>query len=149
MKKALVLNTDWQSIEKSLREEFGYVVYIKDTKESAFEWCRQTPIDLIVGSFHMGIIELSGSLSQHITQSGSAFATQTPNILMTWHPDFYEDRFNDAEIGKSQFNIKEDGEYEHKPHPLIQESGIAIFKKPFIDENFNTIITQMESNTLV
>ena len=148
MKKALVLNTDWQSIEKSLREEFGYVVYIKDTKEGAFEWCRHTPIDLIVGSFHMGIIELSGSLSEHITQSGSAFATQTPNILLTWHPDFYEDRFNDAELGQSQFNIREDGEYEHKPHPLIEQSAIPIFKKPFINENFNTIVTQIETNTL-
>ena len=88
MKKALVLNTDWQNIEKSLREQFGYIVYIKDTKEGALEWCREKPIDLIVGSYHMGIIELSGSLAQHITQSGSAFATQNPNILLTWHPDF-------------------------------------------------------------
>jgi hypothetical protein len=149
MKKALVLNTDWQSIEKSLREEFGYIVYIKDTKEGALEWCREKPIDLIVGSFHMGIIELSGSLSQHISQSGSAFATQNPNILLTWHPDFYEDRYDDGELGQSQFNIREDGEYEHKPHPLIEQSGIPIFKKPYIDENFNTIITQIETNTLV
>lgn len=149
MKKALVLNTDWQSIEKSLREEFGYVVHIKDTKEGALEWCRQNPIDLIVGSFHMGIIELSGSLSQHIAQSGSAFATQNPNILLTWHPDFHEDRLNDDTLGESQFNINENGEYEHKPNPLIEQSGIPIFKKPFIDENFNTIITQIQSNKTV
>ena len=148
MKKALVLNTDWQSIEKSLREEFGYVVYIKDTKESAFEWCRQTPIDLIVGSFHMGIIELSGSLSQHITQSGSAFATQTPNILMTWHPDFYEDRYNDPEAGKAQFNINENGDYEHKPHFDIEACGIPVFKKPFIGEKFTLAVNQLQSGSL-
>ena len=146
MKKALILNTDWQNIEKSLREEFGYVVYIKDTKEGAFDWCRNYPIDLIVGSYHMGIIELSGSLSQHITVSGSAFATQNPNILLTWHPDFSEDRLEGVDILP---NIDINGEYVHEPHPNIVASGIPIFKKPFIDENFNTIITQIQSNTTV
>jgi hypothetical protein len=148
MKKALVLNTDWQSIEKSLREEFGYVVYIKDTKEDALEWCREHPIDLIVGSFHMGIVELSGSLSEHITQSGSAFATQNPNILLTWHPDFHEDRFNDPELGQAQFNINEDGEFEHKPHPEIEQCGIQIFKKPFIGEKFTMAVNQLQSGSL-
>lgn len=146
MKKALVLNTDWQSIEKSLREQFGYVVYIKDTKEGALEWCREKPIDLIVGSYHMGIIELSGSLSQHIAQSGSAFATQNPNILLTWHPDFSEDRLDGPDV---EPNIDSNGDYTHEAHPNIIASGIPMFQKPFINENFNTIITQMESNTLV
>ena len=148
MKKALVLNTDWQNIEKSLREELGYIVHIKDTKEDALEWCRQTPIDLIVGSFHMGIIELSGSIAQHSTTSGSAFATQNPNILLTWHPDFYEDRFNDPEIGEAQFNINEDGEYEHKPHTLIEQSGIPVFKKPFVGETFTMAVNQLNSGSL-
>jgi hypothetical protein len=145
MKKALVLNTDWQSIEKSLREEFGYIVYIKDTKEGALEWCREKPIDLIVGSYHMGIIELSGSLAQHINQSGSAFATQNPNILLTWHPDFSEDRYQGADVVP---NIDSNGDYTHTAHPNIIASGIPTFQKPFINENFNTIVTQIETNTL-
>jgi hypothetical protein len=148
MKKALVLNTDWQNIEKSLREEFGYVVHVKDTKEDALEWCRNTKIDLIVGSFHMGIIELSGSLAHHINESGSAFYTQNPSILLTWHPDFYEDRFDDPELGQSQFNLNENGDYEHKPNELIEQSGIPTFKKPFINEVFNTVVAEIESNKL-
>jgi hypothetical protein len=145
MKKALVLNTDWQSIEKSLREEFGYIVYIKDTKEGALEWCREKPIDLIVGSYHMGIIELSGSLAQHINQSGSAFATQNPNILLTWHPDFAEDRHQGVDIVPT---MNSNGDYTHDAHPNIIASGIPTFQKPFINENFNTIVTQIETNTL-
>jgi hypothetical protein len=144
MKKALILNTDWQNIEKSLREEFGYIVHIKDTKEDALEWCRNTKIDMIVGSYHMGIIELSGSLSQHITESGSAFATQNPNILLTWHPDFSEDRLQGPDI----IPDFEDAEYEHSAHPTIEQSGIQSFKKPFIGETFNAVITEMESNKL-
>jgi hypothetical protein len=145
MKKALVLNTDWQSIEKSLREDFGYVVYIKDTKEGALEWCREHPIDLIVGSFHMGIIELSGSLSEQITQSGSAFATQNPNILLTWHPDFAEDRLQGPDIVPT---LNSDGEYENEPHPLISQSGISVFKKPFIGEKFTMAVNQLQSGSL-
>jgi hypothetical protein len=144
-KKALVLNSDWQQIEKSLREELGYApVWIKDDKEGALEWCRTHPVDLIVGSYHMGIIELSGSLAEHSSVSGSAFKTQNPKILLTWHPDFSEDRLEGPDVVP---DLDENGEYEHGPHPNIAASGIETFKKPLIASNFAASIRTLVSGS--
>ena len=145
-KKALVFNSDWQAIEKSLREELGYSpVWMKDSIDGALEWCRNYPIDLIVGSYHMGIIELSGSLAHHSSVSGSAFKTQNPKILLTYHPDFSEDRLEGFDIAPE---LDENGEYEHQPHPNIVASGLAVYKKPLINSTFTMSVRAVESGSI-
>jgi hypothetical protein len=145
-KKALVLNSDWQLIERSLREELGYSpVWIKDDKEGALEWCRDHKVDLIVGSYHMGIVELSSSLAHHISVSGSTFQTQNPNILLTWHPDFAEDRLEGFDI---EPNFDDNGDYEHEPHPDIVACGIPQYKKPVINSTFSLSVRSVESGSL-
>jgi hypothetical protein len=134
MKKALTLNTDWQEIEKHLREDFGYgVIWHSDSKEHALEWCRTHKVNLIVGAFHMGIAELSGSLVEHMAVSGSDFATNNPKILLTWHSNYNEDRVHEFEILPE---VDENGEFTHPPHPAIVESGIPAYRKPFIGDTF-------------
>ncbi len=145
-KKALVLNSDWQQIEKSLREELGYApVWIKDDKEGALEWCREHKVDLIVGSYHMGIIELSGSLVEHSSVSGSAFKTQNPKILLTWHPDFSEDRLEGFDVAP---NIEYGDDYVHDPHPDIVASGIPAYQKPVINSSFSLRVRAVESGSI-
>ena len=146
MKKALVLNTDWQEIEKYLKNECGYnVVWFSDTKEQALEWCRTHKVNLIVGAYHMGMIELNDMLNQHMQASGSSFVTNNPKVLLAWHPDFSEDRLEGFDI---QPDFDDDGDYEHLPHPNIASCGIPQYKKPVINSSFSLSVRAVESGSL-
>ena len=125
MKKALVLSPDWQDIEKVLREDYNYVVRIKDKKEDAYEYCSTESIDLIVGAYHKGIIWLRDSIE---AQNGnSEYATQNPKIMLTWHPHFSEDRLDGFDIAP---DVDENGNYPVEPNLEIQTCGIEVFRKP-------------------
>lgn len=125
MKKALVLSPDWQDIEKVLREDYNYIVRIKDTKEGALQWCASESIDLVVGAYHKGIVWLRDEIQ---AQNGnSEFLTQNPKIMLTWHPHFSEDRLDGFDIAP---DVDEDGNYPVEPNLEIQSSGIEIFRKP-------------------
>lgn len=125
MKKALVLSPDWQDIEKVLREDYNYVVRIKDKKEDAYEYCSTESIDLIVGAYHKGIIWLRDSIQ---SQNGnSEYITQNPKIMLTWHPHFSEDRIDGFDVVP---DIDENGNYIVEPNLEIQNCGIEVFRKP-------------------
>jgi hypothetical protein len=125
MKKALVISPDWQDIEKVLREEHEYVVRMKDKKEDALQWCASESIDLVVGAYHKGIYWLSSSIAE---QAGNhEFKTQNPQILLTWHPHFSEDRLEGFDI---ENELDENGDSITKPNHEIASGSISVFRKP-------------------
>lgn len=144
MKKALVLSPDWQDIEKVLREDYNYIVRCKDTKEGALEWCASEKIDLIVGAYHKGIYWLSSSISE---QSGNeAFLTQNPQMLLSWHPHFSEDRLEGMDI---EAELDENGDSIVKPNHEIASGSIAVFRKPEdVRNNFKTEFSSSLSSFL-
>ena len=144
MKKALVLSPDWQDIEKVLREDYNYIVRCKDKKEDALEWCAKEKIDLIVGAYHKGIYWLSSSLAE---QSGNeSFLTQNPQILLTWHPHFSEDRLEGMDI---EAELDDNGDSIVKPNHEIASGSIAVFRKPEdVRNNFKTEFSSSLSSFL-
>jgi hypothetical protein len=145
MKKALVLSPDWQDIEKVLREDYNYIVRCKDTKEGALEWCSSEKIDLVVGSYHKGIYWLSSSIAE---QSGNGdFLTQNPQILLTWHPHFSEDRLEGFDI---EDELDENGDSIVKPNHEIASGSIQVFRKPEnVVKDFKTEFSSSLSSFLV
>ena len=147
MKRALVLNTDWQDIEKHLKNDCGYnIIWFSDTKEHALEWCRTHKVDLIVGAYHMGVVELNESLNQHMAVSGSVFETVNPKVLLTWSPLFTEDRLDGPDVVPPEGVHGDD--YVHDPHPNIVASGLPQYRKPMIREDFSVTIHRLVSGSI-